>query len=115
LECWIRIRIKVKIPKLWRLKIELWRAVDAHMGGVSVNHFTWKQEQAVMWIRILFCSVLDPNPDRSDLKVWDLLDPVLLVSCGSGSDIGQVMVSVPVSVPDPDNILHNFPTTNNMN
>ncbi len=29
----IRIRIKVKIQELWSLKMDLWRAVDAHKGG----------------------------------------------------------------------------------
>jgi hypothetical protein len=58
------------------------RRGSPHHGGVSVNHFTW--------IRILFCSLADPNPDRSDLYVWGLLDPDpdLLVSCDSDSDFG---------------------------
>jgi hypothetical protein len=32
---WIQIRIKVTIPELKRLKIEPWKAVDAHNGGVE--------------------------------------------------------------------------------
>ncbi len=31
----IRIRIKVEIQELWRLKMEPWRAVEAHNGGVD--------------------------------------------------------------------------------
>ncbi len=84
------------------------RRGSPHHGGVSVNHFTWQSCGsgsffAVFRIRIridrirMFWGLLDPDPDQ-------------LVSCGSGFDIGQVMVSVPVSVPDPNNrYLAQFP------
>jgi hypothetical protein len=34
----IRICIQVKIQKFYRLKIELWRAVDVHNGGLEVQN-----------------------------------------------------------------------------
>jgi hypothetical protein len=34
----IRIGTKVKVQKLKRLKIELWRAVDAHNGGLEAQN-----------------------------------------------------------------------------
>jgi hypothetical protein len=42
-KCKIQIRIKVKTQKLWKLKMEQWRAmeqwrvVDAHSGGVEAQ------------------------------------------------------------------------------
>jgi hypothetical protein len=32
---WIRINIKVKFQDLYRLKMELWRAVDTYNGSVE--------------------------------------------------------------------------------
>ncbi len=47
---WIRIRIRVKIQELKRLKIEPWRAVDAHNVGVEDKNGAL---EAVLQIRIL--------------------------------------------------------------
>jgi hypothetical protein len=46
------------------------------------------------------------------LIIWALLENcgTVTICCGSGSDFGKGLVPVP----DPDNILHNFPTTKNL-
>ncbi len=33
----VRISIRIIIKELWRLKMELWRAVDSNNGGVAQN------------------------------------------------------------------------------
>ncbi len=38
LDSWIRIHIRLKIPELWRLKLELWSAVDDQIGGVEAQN-----------------------------------------------------------------------------
>jgi hypothetical protein len=35
---WIQVRIKVTVQELKRLKMEPWRAVDAHNGGAETHN-----------------------------------------------------------------------------
>jgi hypothetical protein len=55
---WTRIRIKFKILKIYRHKIEPWRAVDAHNGGLEA------QNEALVRVvdSYLFEEKLDPDP-----------------------------------------------------
>jgi hypothetical protein len=59
----IRICIKVKIRELLRLKIELWRAVDAHIGDVEIQMEPWSVCRPVVADSHHFDEEQDLDPD----------------------------------------------------
>ncbi len=64
-EC--RARIQLKIPELWRLKMELWRAVDAYNRGMEAQMEAWRIRRPLVADLRHFDEkqVLDPDPHQS--------------------------------------------------
>ncbi len=61
---WIRIRIKSEIQKLYRPKIEPWRAVDAHNGGLEAQYEALEIYRSVVTDSDHFEEELDQDPYR---------------------------------------------------
>jgi hypothetical protein len=72
MESWIRIRIKVKFKKLYRLNMEPWRAVDAYNGGMEAKNGAVES----LWFSAAdshhFDEEQDPDPHYSETSYPDL-------------------------------------------